>query len=230
VDEKKSKAPLATGIELIQDISDVSNPLEGFLHRHRHRAKTRLSDGKRTDVYVADFIDRDPARRNAVTIVIASLDQGRAANVVQVLLRRQVRYAAYLVNQEPLFLELVAGVIESPETPNETTRRELYEETGLDVPIERISTLGEPFFVLPGTVTEQLVPMLAVIPEETLLSAIGSVPPGDGSPMEEGADLVAMTLEEALARARGELQPSIRDAKTEIGLSRLERALAKGAL
>jgi 8-oxo-dGTP pyrophosphatase MutT (NUDIX family) len=226
VETKKKRGRYAVGVDLIQDISSTSGALEGFLRRHRHRVKTRLSDGTRTDVYVADFIDRDVNHRDAVAIAVFS----RSATAVRVLLRRQVRYAAFLMSQDALFTEVIAGLIEVPEPPKETVRRELYEEAGLEVPLERIAHLGEPLFVLPGTATEQIVPMVAEVSEEELLGAEGEAPPGDGSPMEVGAEHVTMTLTQALAFTRGESFPSIRDAKTEIVLERLERALARGTV
>jgi 8-oxo-dGTP pyrophosphatase MutT (NUDIX family) len=230
VDERKAQGPVAIGIDLIQDISDTSHPLEGFLRRHRHRAKTRLSDGTRTDIYVADFIDRDPGWRDAVAVAIFSADEGTKPDAVRVLLRRQVRYAAYLVTAEALFTEVVAGLIELPESSIETAVRELYEEAGLEVGRADVHALGDPFFILPGTVTERIVPMAARVSKATLAAAAGTIAPGDGSPLEEGAELIDLSLEEALGRIYGERRPAIKDAKTEIVLSRLLRALERGTL
>jgi ADP-ribose pyrophosphatase len=228
------KPKIAVGVELIQDVSEVSHPLEGFLHRHRHRAKTKLSDGTRSDVYTADFIDRDPMRRDAVVVAVVA-KTGPTPRDVFILLRRQVRYAFWLVTGEPLITEMVAGLIELPETPLETTIRELREEAGLGVDAACIKPLGLPYFVLPGTLTERLVPMLALIPMEALEPLRGSttVLTGDGSGMEEGAELVVVSLEEALGLLERSPDPSalyIADAKTEIALRRVALMLERGQL
>ena len=222
--------PRAIGVELIQDISAISAPISGFLRRHRHRVKTSLDDGTRTDAYVADFVDRAPDRRNAIACAVYA----RTADLgsTRLLLRRQVRYAAFLVTGQPLTTELIAGLIEGDETPEDCAVRELYEEAGLTVELTAVTRLGLPFFILPGVLTERIYPVAVEVPEAALEAALGELPPGDGSPFEEGAELIAPTLAEAYAMmdvpASGD--PAARfiaDAKTELILDRLRRRLAE---
>jgi 8-oxo-dGTP pyrophosphatase MutT (NUDIX family) len=228
---KKLRRPRAVDIELIQDISKISSPVEGFLRRHRHRAKTVLEDGTRTDVYVADFVDRDPYHRHAVGAAVYSRPARRKdVGSARVLLRRQVRYALYLMTKEPLCTEVVAGLQEGDESPEATAVREVDEEAGITASTTDVRILGNAFFVLPGTLTEQITPVAVEVPEETLLQAVENEISGDGSPFEEGAELVSMTLDQALslidapARHHGSLL-WINDAKTELILLRLQRFL-----
>ncbi|MBI4822240.1 MAG: NUDIX hydrolase [Deltaproteobacteria bacterium] len=228
-EERKWPGPLAIGIELIQDVTLLSGPGEGFLRRHRHRVKTLLDDGTRTDVFVVDFIDRDPHRRNAA--VVALYAPAERPDDALVWLRRQVRYAQSRVSGHPLCTELVAGIIESPEDPLGCARREVLEEVGLDLPETSFSHLGPPFFVLPGTLTEEIHLIAARATQAQLLSASERCPPGDGSPFEEGAQPVILTLGQALelaasSRPADPSQVWIADAKTELGLRRLRDRLS----
>src|SRR6185369_8190501 len=118
--------PRAVAVELIQDISGISSPLEGFLRRHRHRLKTILSDGQRTDVYVADFCDRAADRRNAIAVAAYARDPGGDPMDAWILLRRQMRYAAYLVTGQPLTTEVIAGILEGDEALEEAVIREVW--------------------------------------------------------------------------------------------------------
>lgn len=223
----------AVGVELVQDISGISSPLEGFLRRYRHRVKTVLSDGSRSDVYTADFVDRRAEIRDAVAVAVfaraASLDETR------LLLRRQVRYGAYRVHGQALTTELIAGLIEGEEPPLETARRELLEEAGIESLPSRTWALGPPFFVLPGVMTERIFPVAIEIDAATFEAVPELVPQGDGSPFEEGAlPLVATFAEVDALIARGpSSEPGalfIADAKTELVLGRLRRALEAGTL
>lgn len=223
--------PKAAGIELVQDLSRLSSPIEGYLRRHRHRVKTVFDDGTRSDVYVADYMDRDPSRRDAVAIAVFA----RAANVqgTEVLLRRQMRYGAYVRSQRPLTTEVLAGLLEDNEAPESTVVREVYEEAGIEVAAERVITLGRPFYILPGIFTEIVLPRAVEVTRERLQAATLELPPGDGSPFEEGADLVRLTLAEIFDRIEAEPQPDPRaliidDAKTELLLARLWRHIEGG--
>lgn len=232
--KKKEGPPIAVGVELIQDISKISGPIEGFLRRHRHRVKTLLSDGRRTDTYVADYMDRDPALRDAVAIVpYARVHTSARPGDTRIILRRQVRYGAFVATGTALVTEVLAGLIEQPERPEETAVREVYEEASLEVELSAVHTLGLPFFVIPGISTERIHPVAVTLTEDALAEALACEPPGDGSPFEEGAEILSLSLHEALraiAGVRSGAVPEIGDAKTEIALRRLHDALEEGRL
>jgi 8-oxo-dGTP pyrophosphatase MutT (NUDIX family) len=225
--KRESAAPRVVGVEIIQDISRISSPTDGFLRRMRVRAKSLLSDGSRTDTYVMDYVDRDPELRDAVAILAyAPAAEGLPIGATRVLFRRQLRYPAYQVTGQPLTTEVVAGLIEAPEHPVDAALRELYEETGLRATRDRMRALGRPFFPTPGAFTERFFPFAVEIDRDELESAQAYAE----SPMEEGADVLTTSLSDAmvlidqdpLAAERGIF---IADAKTEILLHRLQAYL-----
>jgi 8-oxo-dGTP pyrophosphatase MutT (NUDIX family) len=220
--EDADPPPKAIGVELVQDISAISPPLTGFLRRHRHRVKTILSNGSRTDTYVVDYLDRASGTRDAAVFAPYATSPTGKLSETRVLLRRQVRYAAWLVTKEPLTTELMAGVIEQGETAAECVVRELREEAGIEAPLSVMRSLGRPLFILPGTLTERIFPIALEVPGELLDRPELLFAAGDGSPFEEGAELLVLSLAE-IERAID--QGRIADAKTELVISRLARSL-----
>jgi ADP-ribose pyrophosphatase len=219
-----SDKPRLFGVDLIQDVSRLSSPVDGFIRRHRHRVKTTFDDGTRTETYVVDFVDRTIDRRDAAVVVVVGEPKPDPAQTL-VLLRSQLRYPVYLADGRPAFLELIAGVIEMPESLESCVIRELAEEAGIAIGPELVAKLGAPYYPLAASITERLHPSVVQLPDETLRAVAGTSPPGDGSPFEEGAELVVHTLGEALAMIdRGQLD----DAKTEIGLRRYWARLTAG--
>ncbi|MCB9653270.1 MAG: NUDIX domain-containing protein [Deltaproteobacteria bacterium] len=232
--EPNRAPPSAIGVEIIQNLSSVSSPLDGFLRRYRLRAKTLLSDGSRTETYLMDYIDRAPGRRDAVAVALVALDDSPSNPVAhaKVLLRKQARYPVHLVTGEILCTEVVAGIIEGDEAPEIAVVREVLEETSLEIDRTDVTSLGPAVFASPGMLTERFFPMMANIPTQALDHLPRLRPAGDGSPMEEGAVLLVATLEQALDAT---LQPvetnegtlHITDAKTEIVLNRVWRHLTR---
>lgn len=216
------------GVELIQDLSAISPALSGFLRRHRHRIKTKLSDGTRTDTYVVDYVDRAAGRRDAVG-VLAFI---RAAHPLDttVLLREQVRYPPHVVEGRATMIECVAGIIEDDEPPQTAALRELHEEAGLEVTPDKARRVGGWFYPSPGILTERIAIVVVELASDALDGPLA--PPGDGSEMEVGAELMSMSLGDALALAdRGGTEDTyqIQDAKTELALFRLKRMLESEA-
>jgi 8-oxo-dGTP pyrophosphatase MutT (NUDIX family) len=225
-------APIAVSVEVVQDLSEMSRPLEGYLRRRRVRARTVLSDGLRTDPYVVDWVERAHHRRDAAAVVLFT--PAASPGTARVLLRRQVRVPLHQVLGEPLCLELVAGLREDDEPWTRCARRETHEEAGLWVDEGDFFELGPPIFPVPASFTEQIVLFGVEVPDLDHAVSGELLPPGDGSPLEAGADLWVVSLEEALALC--ETAPKTRDdglfiadAKTEIGLRRLHARLARGA-
>lgn len=222
--------PRAVDIELVQDLSRISSPVDGYLRRYRHRLKTVFDDGHRSDVYVADYVDRDPSKRDATAVAAyVPATSGEVADTI-ILLRRQVRYGAFVAARRPTTTELIAGLIEDEEAPEVCVVREMWEEAGLEVAPEKIRRLGKPFFILPGIFTERIVPMAVELTGAELALALSEPPPGDGSAHEAGADLLQLTLGEIFERIESEAPADPRalvidDAKTELVLARLWRVL-----
>jgi ADP-ribose pyrophosphatase len=153
-----------------------------------------------------------------------------------VLLRRQLRPAAYFRREQSpalperhylLFEEVVAGVLEPGERGFEALQRraaaEVAEEAGISLPHDRYQRLGGPFFMLPGTASEKIHLVQAEVPHDGRTGPWPAPEHGDGSPLEEGAELLWRPLAEALAACdHGEIE----DAKTELALRRLVALLA----
>ncbi len=224
---KPPAMPYVVDVELVQDVSGIASPVEGFLRRYRHRAKSRLSDGTRTEPFIADFVDRGPRRRDAVAVAlyIPDSEPGRS----RVILRQQMRYPVFVACGAALVTEVVAGIIEGDEPPSRAAAREIVEETGLEVPETAIQILGGPFYPSPGVLTELIHVAAAPVPADTLDTPLPAAPT-DGSAMEQGARLIALTLEDALTLpagppSAGDERVLLCDAKTEIALRRLYETL-----
>jgi ADP-ribose pyrophosphatase len=180
-------------------------------------------------VYPIDVIDRPTL--DAVAVCLWS----RGPEGVEVLTRSGLRPAAAFrrgrrtVVAEPRYLlleEIVAGVLEPGEVGVEALCRrgaeEVREETGIEIPAERLSLLGGALFMLPGIVSEKIHLVEGEVPR-------GAGPPswpapsvGDGSPLEEGAELRWRLLARAVAACeRGEIE----DAKSEVAFRRLASRL-----
>ncbi len=221
--------PRVTAIELVEDRTSSSRCDEGFLHVRRYRARNRRADGSASREYPIDVIER-PAL-DAVAVVLWARGPGGP----EVLLRRGLRPAAYFRKdqrpafEEPVYLlfeELVAGVLEPGERGlaglQQRAAAEVAEEAGLSVDPAAVTSLGAGFFMLPGTASEKIHLVAAEVARGDRRGTWEAPHEGDGSPLEEGAELRWWPLAEAIAACeRGQLE----DAKTEIGLRRLEARL-----
>jgi len=210
-----------TAIEVVEDFTATGRCDEGFLHVRRLRCRNRRADGSESAVYRADVIDRP--RLDAVAVLVYR----RAGASLEILTRQNLRPAAYFRKDKSPAIpdgrthlwceEIVAGLLEPEDQGEDGLRRraaeEVREEAGILVRPEEIRLLGAPFLVAPGILSEKI--FLAAV------DATGRpqlVPEGDGSPLEEGGDLLWRPIGEALAACRaGEIQ----DAKTEIAIVRL---------
>jgi ADP-ribose diphosphatase len=160
----------------------------------------------------------------------------RGPGGVEVLTRRGLRPAAYfrrgkttvLPESEYLLVEeLVAGVLEPGEIGLDALRRraaaEIFEETGLEVAPEAFQRLGGALFMLPGIASEKIHLVECEVPRGEGPAACSAPEVGDGSPLEEGAELCWRPLAGAIAACeRGEIE----DAKTEVAFRRLASRFA----
>jgi ADP-ribose pyrophosphatase len=221
--------PRIAGIEIVEDRTAHSRCDEGFLRLKRFRARNRRADGSLSLEYPIDVIDRPTL--DAVAVCLWS----RGPRGVEVLTRRGLRPAAYfrrgkatvVPEGEYLLLEeLVAGVLEPGETGLAALRQrgaeEVREEVGLEVAPEELETLGGALFMLPGIASEKIHLLSVEVPRGTGPAVFPAPEEGDGSPLEEGAELCWRPLAAAIAACeRGEIE----DAKTEIALRRLAERL-----
>jgi len=218
---RSSSQAAVTDIEIIEDFSATARCDEGFLRLRRLRCQNRRADGTASKVYRVDVVDRP--RLDAVAVVI----HRRGASGVEVLTRMNLRPAAYFRRGKDMTVpdtasylrveEIVAGLLE-PEDKGEAGLRhraaqEVWEEAGYAVRPEDVRLLGAGFFVAPGILSEKVYPAAVDVTGVT-----PGVPPGDGSPLEEGTLLTWRPLGELLAMCR---RGEVPDAKTELCLQRL---------
>ena len=207
-------------LKSIEVVSDQRVGQGGFLVLRRLRLRLVRADGSRTAEGLWDYVER-PMGLDAVVVALYRRRQG----VVEVLLRSGLRvplqFGRPAPQEELLFPELVAGILERGEESAAATQKraadEALEEAGLRIDARSVELLGPPLYPTPGLCAELFHFVRAEVREQE-----AALPQGDGSPFEEGARLEWVPLDEALARcARGEIQ----DLKTELGLRRLREAL-----
>lgn len=144
-------------------------------------------------------------RGDSVAVLILNL------NTDKIILISQFRYSTYK-NGQGWLLETIAGIIDSGETPEKAARREVQEETGLEIStLEHIST----FYPSPGGSSERIHLYYSEVSGENAKYK------ENGGLISEGEDIRAdeYSLEDALGRIKS---GEIMDAKTIIGIYWLE--------
>ena len=149
-------------------------------------------------------------RGNSVAIVILNKDTGN------LILGTQFRYPTYQ-NGDGWTIEIIAGMVDPGETPEQTLRRELEEEIGLR--IETFESLAV-FYPSPGGSSEQVYLYYAEVSgEHAKYKQTGGL-------LSHGEDVKAieLSLQDALAKVKA---GEIVDAKTIIGIYWLENRRIK---
>lgn len=212
----------------VEILSDETVGQGGFLAIRRLRCVNVRDDGTRSAPYLCDFIVR-PKGLDAVVVAVWARTGGR----VRVLLRDGLRLPLHVgrpAATTPIpdgkaylfFREVVAGIIEVEDVGEEGVRRraaiEVEEEAGFRVDASRVAILGAGTFPSPGAMAEKFWLAAVEVDPSTVAQAAG-----DGSPMEEGATVEWLDLDDAIAACvRGDIE----DAKTELALRRLADRLA----
>lgn len=105
------------------DIIEKREAYKGYFRVVSYRLRHELHAGGMSDVFTREVFERghavgvlpyDPVRRKVVIV-------------------EQFRIGAYAAGFEPWLTEIVAGIIDAGESPEDVARRETREETGLDV-------------------------------------------------------------------------------------------------
>jgi len=127
------------------DVELVSNQpvYQGFFSMHKLRLKHRRFAGDWTPVMSRELLYRGQA------VGVLAYDP----RLDQVVMVEQFRVGALDDPQGPWLIELIAGLVESGEQPEEVARREAYEEAGLKVDsLEKLFT----YYSSPGGTDEQV--------------------------------------------------------------------------
>jgi ADP-ribose pyrophosphatase len=194
----------------------------GFLSLRRRQIKIRFEDGRLSEAMEYDAVDRP--RLDAVVMAAHYRD---ASGARWVYLRSSLRPPVALRSREdsPMeeratlgaFWELPAGLVEiderSPEGLRSAAARELLEEVGVEVDPAALMPLGPSTFPCPAVIGERHFFFHVEIDPRVV-----GLPTEDGSPLEEGAIVVAVPLLLAIDLCR---RGVIEDAKTELALRRL---------
>jgi len=138
-------------------------------------------------------------RGNSIAVLVYN------RNTDKLILVSQFRYPTY-ENNHGWTIEIIAGMVDPGETPEESTRRELQEETGLNIStFEHITT----FYPSPGGSSEQIFLYYSEVSgEQARYNKTGGL-------IGHGEDIKAIeiTLKDALAKIKS---GEIVDAKTII--------------
>ena len=157
------------------------------------------------------------------TVRRISLERGDAVAVIifnqstnKIILISQFRYPSYK-SGNGWIIETIAGIVDPDETPEESARREVEEETGLEITtLEHIAT----FYPSPGGSSERIFLYYSEVSKEQ-----GSYDETGGLPCEsEDIQSHEFSLEKALLKIKS---GEIMDAKTIIGIYWLENRQLK---
>jgi ADP-ribose pyrophosphatase len=110
---------MTDGIELL----DKSERYSGFFRINRYRLRHRLFAGGWSGVIEREVFERGHA--------VGVLPYDPVAD--SVVLIEQFRIGALVAGMSPWLIEVVAGIVEEGETPEEVARRETLEEAGLEI-------------------------------------------------------------------------------------------------
>lgn len=200
----------------------LSRDPPGFLSLRQRVLKVRFEDGRESRTFEYDTVHRE--RLDAVVMAAHYRD---ASGKRWVYLRSSLRPPAALRSREaspmpePATLgnlwELPAGLVEldeqSPLGLRNAAARELLEEVGVGVDPADLRELGPASFPAPAVIGERHFFFHVEVDPRAV-----AVPTEDGSPLEEGAIVVAVPLDAAIDLCR---RGVIEDTKTELALRRL---------
>ena len=105
------------------EVIEKTTPYQGYSRIDVYRLRHKRFGGGWTEVMSRELYDRGHAA------VVLPFDPARDA----VVLIERFRIGAYAAGFSPWLIEIVAGVIEAGEEPEEVARRETLEETGCSV-------------------------------------------------------------------------------------------------
>lgn len=193
----------------------------GFLQLRRMTLQNEYSQATRSKPYAYDLVERNAI--DAVAIVIERRVRGDSFICLRTALRppliKRTGYAIPIRESKatPVQWEVPAGLVEKSERGVKGLRacaaRETEEEVGYVLPGSRFKELGHGVTLSPGVIGEKIYFLHAELGRDVLRA-----PGGDGSAVEENAEVVFVSLAEALTAVN---DGRIADVKTEIAIRRL---------
>jgi ADP-ribose pyrophosphatase len=148
----------------------------GFLNIHRYQLQHLLFSGDWSRQMTRLVVDRG----NSVAVLAVDIEQEK------VILTRQFRIGA-LESEDPWLIELIAGIIDDNELPQQSAIREAKEETGATITLQqRIAS----FYGSPGACSEKTTLFFATLNVEECLKQ-------GGHPSEnEDIQVITMSFDE----------------------------------
>lgn len=212
----RSVLPEAPKVELdIVAERTVQTDERAFLLVRRFDLVARHDDGTRSAPFSYDVLDRRAL--DAAVMIAHHVDGGRVHVFLRTACRPPVALRPNDARVSANMWELPAGLIEPGERPAAAAARELEEELGFAVREDEMQPLGPPSLPAPGFVGELHFHFHVRVDPQTRRE-----PKGDGSPLEHGARIESVPLDDALEACRN---GEIVDAKTELALRRLAETL-----
>ena len=124
------------------DIEEKTAISDGYLTVNRYRLRHELYAGGMSRPLLREVVER------GATVAVLPYDPVHDT----VLLIEQFRAGAYAGGGEPWLMEIIAGVVEPGETPEDVARREAVEEANLT--LGELKPIGN-IFLTPGICSEQ---------------------------------------------------------------------------
>ncbi len=150
---KKNKDLVDYGKQDVEFIARESL-YNGFFSLDLYRFRHRLFNGEMSGEVRREIFERGHAA------VLLPFDPVRD----EVVLVEQIRIAAYDTSDTPWLLEMVAGMIEEGESPEDVARREAVEEAGLDVGhVKKVLS----YLASPGGTSERLTVLVGEVDATT---------------------------------------------------------------
>lgn len=218
-------------VEIVEQRQVSSPDASAYLSLHSLKVQNTYSDETKSAVYRYEGVLRKYL--DAVVLILTAAINGEPHVCLRTSIRPPLLLRRTLTLPQPdddlpfALLELPAGLIEDADKGQDGLRAraaaETIEETGYVLPPAAFSLLGSAPFVSAGVIPEKMIFMRAAVS-----NVDDRIPPeGDGSPSEEGADIVWVGVDWALKMCDN---GAIVDMKTELGIRRLAALLASTGL
>jgi ADP-ribose pyrophosphatase len=209
----------------IEIVEDRTPPNDGGFLRVRHLVlRNRHGGAEPSRDYPYDSVERAATDAVGIVLFARSPDRICVRSSIRPPISLRPTYALPIpqTSGDPTLFEVPAGLVEADEHGEEGLRacaaRETMEEVGISIPADTFFRIGPGVFLSPGLSAEKLYFLAAEADPESAIA-----PTLDGSPVEEGAVIRWLRLEEALEACRS---GALEDAKTEIAIRRLAEHLA----
>jgi len=202
-------------------VEERDSDMSGFVNVRRLGLRATHPDGSESKTFAYDAVTRRAL--DAVVICAFYTEAGKHYVYLRSCVRPPLalRPATLGEQEDGSMWELPAGLIEPGETPAQAAARETEEELGFAVDAKDIVALGNRMAPAPAVIGEYHHFVMCRVHRDARRE-----PSLDGSPLEHGGEVIAISMDDAMSMIRAGL---FADEKTELGLRRLRDALEGSA-